>query len=200
MTLQIPFSLPPDNLELASDEVYVFCAQLEQPVTRLEQFRETMSPDELQRAARFRFEKDRNFFVAGRGMLRKILGWLLDMKPSELSFSYGNHGKHRLATAASKNFLHFNVAHSDSLVVYAVARDREVGVDVECNAPCFACRSTRSNSTAICIAELRSVLFVERFSCRPSRSEKQAVQYLDFFRFTMLAMQVRIKMTRNTIF
>jgi len=33
--------------------------------------------------------------------------------------------------ATAENSLHFNVAHSDSLAVYAVSRGHEVGIDVE---------------------------------------------------------------------
>ena len=77
------------------------------------------------------FERDKHRFIAGRGMLREILGWLLRLEPHELIFSYGFHGKPRLATAAWGKFLHFNLAHSDSLVVYAVSRESEIGIDVE---------------------------------------------------------------------
>ena len=132
MTLQIPFRPPPENLQLTDGNVHVFCAELDQPLWRMEQLAETLSADERQRATRFHFEKDKNHYVAGRGMLREILGRLLDMEPDDLIFSYGAHGKPRLvATAAAENFLHFNMAHSDSLVVYAVSRKHEVGIDVE---------------------------------------------------------------------
>jgi 4'-phosphopantetheinyl transferase len=98
----------------------------------MEHFEKTLSADECQRAARFHFGKDKNRYVAGRGMLREILGWLLGVGPDELIFSYCVHGKPRLAApTASEAPLHFNVAHSDSLVVYAVSCEQEVGIDVE---------------------------------------------------------------------
>jgi len=48
-----------------------------------------------------------------------------------LNFSYGNNGKPRLAAPAGERFMHFNVAHSDSLAVYAVSHAHEVGIDLE---------------------------------------------------------------------
>src|SRR5712671_2612469 len=131
MTPEIPFDPPPPDLELVNGDIHIFCAPLDQPLTRLEQFAASLSKDERQRASRFIFERDRNRFVAGRGMLREILGRLLRLEPGELIFSYGFRGKPRLAAAAWGNFLHFNLAHSDSLAVYAVSRGHEIGVDVE---------------------------------------------------------------------
>jgi len=132
MTPKIRFNPPPDNLQLTDREVHVFCTVLDQPLWRMEHLAETLSSDERQRAARFHFGKDKNRYVAGRGMLREILGRLLGVEPAAPVFSYGVRGKPRLAMpATAENSLHFNVAHSDSLVVYAVSRRHEVGIDVE---------------------------------------------------------------------
>lgn len=60
--------------------------------------------------------------------LREILGRYLGRPPSELRFERGRHGKPRLATPEDE--LEFNLSHSSSLALVAVAR-REVGVDVE---------------------------------------------------------------------
>jgi 4'-phosphopantetheinyl transferase len=130
MTPEILFGPPPASLELVNGEVHVFCAALDLSPARRERLARSLSDDERERAARFHFERDRNRFVAGRGMLREILGRLLGMTPEELFFSYGVHGKPRLAAPTGADF-HFNVAHSDSLAVYAVARRQEVGIDVE---------------------------------------------------------------------
>jgi 4'-phosphopantetheinyl transferase len=82
MTLQIPFSPPPENLQLANGEVHVFYAVLDQPLWRLEQLAETLSADERQRASRFHFGKDKYRYVAGRGMLREFLGRMLGANPN----------------------------------------------------------------------------------------------------------------------
>jgi 4'-phosphopantetheinyl transferase len=127
----ILFDQPPGNLKLIKDEIHVFCALLDLPPRRIERLAETLSIDEHEKAARFYFERDRTRYLAGRGILREILAWLLRASPGQLIFSYGTHGKPRLAAPDSGNRLHFNLAHSDSLAVYAVSRAHEVGVDLE---------------------------------------------------------------------
>ncbi len=66
--------------------------------------------------------------VASRWALREILGRYLDLPANELRFEANRHGKPRLAAPAGE--LAFNLSHSSSLALVAVAR-REVGVDVE---------------------------------------------------------------------
>lgn len=66
--------------------------------------------------------------VASRWALREILGRYLGLPADELRFETNRHGKPRLATPEGE--LAFNLSHSRSLALVAVAR-REVGVDVE---------------------------------------------------------------------
>lgn len=131
MTPEILFDPPPRNLELVNGDTHIFCASLDQPLARLEQFAETLSADERARAARFVFKRDRNRFLAGRGQLREILGWLLHTRPAQLTFAYGDHGKPRLAAPVAGRFLFFNLAHADALAVCAVSARHEVGIDIE---------------------------------------------------------------------
>jgi 4'-phosphopantetheinyl transferase len=128
---EICFNPPPQNLELRNGEAHVFCAALDQPPSRLECFEEILSDDERARAARFVFARDRDRFVAGRGILREILGWLLHADPARLAFAYGEHGKPKLAAPVAERFLHFNLAHSDALAVYLVSAQAAVGIDLE---------------------------------------------------------------------
>jgi 4'-phosphopantetheinyl transferase len=90
-----------------------------------------LSSDELHRAARFRFQRDRQRFVVSRGLLRVILGRYLDTAPGELCFRYGEHGKPFLDPAFDREGLCFNLSRSGGLALYAVARGREVGIDLE---------------------------------------------------------------------
>ena len=50
--------------------------------------------------------------------------------PRDLVFAEGEHGKTRLFGAIGES-LRFNMSHSENMALYAVARGREVGVDVE---------------------------------------------------------------------
>jgi 4'-phosphopantetheinyl transferase len=90
---------------------------------------ETLSPDEHERAARFYFARDRRQFVLARGMLRVILALYVGRRPQDLRFQYLAHGKPRLADPVVD--VEFNLTHSHGMVLCAVARGQQVGVDVE---------------------------------------------------------------------
>jgi 4'-phosphopantetheinyl transferase len=121
----------PENLKLGKGELLVFSASLELNDSRLAELALSLSEDERARAVRLRFDRDRRRFIAGRGLLRELLGWLLRVEASQLAFGYTARGKPVLAAPASGHALHFNVAHADSLALYAVAWEHEVGIDIE---------------------------------------------------------------------
>jgi 4'-phosphopantetheinyl transferase len=89
---------------------------------------ELLDPDELSRANRFHFEKDRKHFVVARGFLRVLLGRYLKRDPKQLKFSYGAYGKPALPGAEP---LRFNMSHSHGMALYALTEGRDIGVDVE---------------------------------------------------------------------
>jgi 4'-phosphopantetheinyl transferase len=103
------------------------------PSLRRAELERLLSGDERARAARFFFERDRDRFVVGRGLLREILGRCVGSDPTALAFDYGNFGKPFLPDAG----VSFNVAHAGDVLVVAALEEGEVGVDVELvsNAP-----------------------------------------------------------------
>ena len=121
--------------ELASDEVHVWAVSLCITPGALEALAATLSPDEKERAGKFKFEKYRNRFIAGRGVLREILGKYLQAKPATLRISCSTNGKPALAAEFASAGIHFNLAHSEDLALVAVTRVGAIGVDVECIRP-----------------------------------------------------------------
>jgi 4'-phosphopantetheinyl transferase len=124
---------PPDQLSLAAKDVHIWRASLEQPQHTVETLRQLLSPDELTRADRFHFEKDRRHFTVARGLLRKLLGRYLGMTPAAVGFTYAEHGKPMVTVdlADDSRELKFNLAHSGGLALYAFTRAGEIGVDLE---------------------------------------------------------------------
>jgi 4'-phosphopantetheinyl transferase len=90
-----------------------------------------LSESERQRAWRFTFERDRKRFIAARATLRSLLAARLGVRPEEVEMVYGKYGKPALGVRFASSELRFNVSHCDDLAVYAFARGRDVGVDVE---------------------------------------------------------------------
>ncbi|MBD2103124.1 4'-phosphopantetheinyl transferase superfamily protein [Leptolyngbya sp. FACHB-261] len=120
---------PPAKLTLSASEVHVWCASLEQSASQIQRFKQTLSVDELKRAERFHFEQHRQHFIAGRGLLRTILSRYLALEPGQLQFTYGPRGKPAL-TAHSEE-IQFNLSHAQGLALYAITRQRELGIDLE---------------------------------------------------------------------
>ena len=90
-----------------------------------------LSPDELERHERFRADRDRREFAVAHGLLRATLSEFGDVAPTDWRFAAGAHGKPALAQGVSAFPLSFSLSHAHGLVACLVARDADVGVDVE---------------------------------------------------------------------
>jgi 4'-phosphopantetheinyl transferase len=90
-----------------------------------------LSPDEIARANRFHFEKDRVHFVRCRTALRQLLGEYLGIPASEIQFRYSTNGKPQLEANLNPRALQFNVSHSADLAAIAIGSEHRLGVDLE---------------------------------------------------------------------
>lgn len=117
------------QLSISPAEVHVWQANLDDTVRDLSLRSDILSEQEQERAKRFYFERDRSRFVAGRILLRTILGRYTTISPSELQFSNGPHGKPVLEGDAAS--ICFNLSHSNDLALIICTSGRQVGVDVE---------------------------------------------------------------------
>lgn len=116
----------PASPAIENDEVHVWKVDLSATVPDVR----LLSRDEHERAARFHFERDRQHFKASRSALRIILGRYLSLPPESLEFGQTEYGKPFLTDLKAAGVL-FNLSHSGEVALIAVAREREVGVDVE---------------------------------------------------------------------
>lgn len=125
------WAAPLGSLSLLEGEVHVWRASLNQRRRTLEQLLTLLAPDEASRAERFYRQRHRDDFIAARGILRKLVSAYLHTPPARLRFTYGSHGKPAMCEGQGAAGLRFNLSHSGSLALYAFARGREVGIDVE---------------------------------------------------------------------
>ena len=100
-------------------------------------FDEALSLDDRMRADRFRFDSDRRRFCVARASLKLILGRYLKAKPGRLQLDVGDYGKPFLNDRKTSQGIRFNLSHSHRMALIAIARDREVGVDIEFMRPNF---------------------------------------------------------------
>lgn len=134
------WGIPAEFVATRHDEVHVWRASLDVEAPCIKKLQQTLSEDERARAERFYFQKDRDRFIVARGLVRSILGRYLDIEPGHVKFAYGPYGKPALAGESGVHGIHFNLSHSDGLALCAIARGREVGVDLERLRPDFAAR------------------------------------------------------------
>jgi len=91
-----------------------------------------LSPDEKIRSARFKFARDRQRYVFGKGLLRELLSLYLAVPAEKIQFADGARGKPRLAkTREQLQDIRFNVSDAGDGFACAIAIGREVGVDIE---------------------------------------------------------------------
>jgi 4'-phosphopantetheinyl transferase len=121
---------PAGSFQLASSEVHVWCASLDVPPETSARLYATLTDDERNRSARFRFERDRQRFIVARGVLRDLLGCYLQTKPGHIRFGHNAFGKPHLSPAFGSR-LKFNLAHSAGLALIAIAADFNLGIDLE---------------------------------------------------------------------
>jgi 4'-phosphopantetheinyl transferase len=67
--------------------------------------------------------------MIGRGMARTMLAEVSGIAPADWRFSEGAHGRPEIASPDTP--FRFNLAHSHGMIACAVAKHRDVGVDVE---------------------------------------------------------------------
>jgi len=110
----------------AADEAHVWFAKPDDLPWSLAELGDVLTPDERDRAARYKAGTVREQFTASRGLLRRLLGSCLGVAPHAVPITYVLNGKPVLACRS----LHFNVSHTHGLMMIALA-SRRIGVDVE---------------------------------------------------------------------
>jgi len=113
---------------LPGDEVHVWQVDLNAWEKEAGSLRDVLDTEERERAERFKFPAPRNQFVISRALLRQALGRYRRIDARDIRFLTSASGKPELAESCD---LRFNLSHSDGVAVFAFARHRQVGVDVE---------------------------------------------------------------------
>lgn len=92
-----------------------------------------MSPQEFDRHSRLVFERDKRRNAVTRALVRIVLSRYTGIRPERLAFTENAYGRPEIAVANHQQAcgLHFNISHASNLVVLAVARHRELGIDIE---------------------------------------------------------------------
>ena len=89
-----------------------------------------LSPDEAARMDRYVFPRHRWEYLATRALCRAALSRYAPVEPAAWRFRSNPWGRPEVASPAH-SWLRFNLSNAEGLLACLVARDREVGVDLE---------------------------------------------------------------------
>lgn len=115
----------------APGEAHLWLVGVPPPEASLDPLLARLSDAERGRAAAKRIEVKRREYVTGQAALRTLLARALAVDPLAVGYRRGVKGKPYLAPPHDGSGLLFNITHSGALVLVALARGTEVGVDVE---------------------------------------------------------------------
>ena len=118
---------------LPDKEIHLFVCQPEQisDPELLSQYAELLSEQERSRLPRFHHQRHRHQYLVTRALQRHCLSVFSEIQPQQWQFETGTYGKPVVDQPEHQNHLSFNLSHTNGLVVCAITRNTELGVDVE---------------------------------------------------------------------
>jgi 4'-phosphopantetheinyl transferase len=122
---------PIGELKIGEGMVHLWCGSYNDMQPYFQLLSQPLSKTERMRGEKYRFPNDRHNYVIRHGILRFLIGRYLYVNPKEIRFGVNEFGKPLIESTWRGDPLHFNMSTSNKMVLYAVARGRRVGVDME---------------------------------------------------------------------
>ena len=98
----------------------------------IDKYREIVSEEEQARMSQFQFEHSRFQYLITRAATRTILSYYCNStEPRAWEFGKNRYGKPFVVNYPVDIPIQFNISHSNKLVVLAITREQDIGVDVE---------------------------------------------------------------------
>ena len=133
MASEWPLAVPP--VRLGRGDVHVWRAELEQSAAVVTNLAMVLAADEIRKAERFHFARDRAHYIVAHAFLRRLLAAYVGVPPREIVLASGAYGKPHLVARAGSSDLRFNLSHSRGCALVALTGGCEVGVDIESMQP-----------------------------------------------------------------
>jgi 4'-phosphopantetheinyl transferase len=116
---------------LKPGQVQVWFAMLDRGAPEIAALVRVLSPEEMDRANRFRRSVDRERYLARRGLLRRRLSQYLRLGPEKIEIHRHSQGKPYVPARINPDNLQFSESDSDNLAAFAFSRSSPIGVDIE---------------------------------------------------------------------
>ncbi len=118
-------------MQVIAKQVQAWWFNLNPPNSIVENLAALLSEDEITKANRFKLTHLRSRYQVAHGILRIILGKCLNLPPQQIEFTYSDRGKPHLAAHCNPLNLQFNLSHSENLAIVGIARNLQIGIDIE---------------------------------------------------------------------
>ena len=112
---------------LKPGEVHVWMFDLDDPGQGFLVWEQSLSEEERDRSKQYKFEIDRQRFVARRGLLRQLLGQYCRIAPGEIVYRTNRFGKLSLPSCP----IRFNLSACQNRIALAFTLEKKIGVDIE---------------------------------------------------------------------
>lgn len=155
-------------IDLCRNNVHLWYISLDWPAARVDRWRAFFSHEEWERAQRFSSDSDRRRFLMSHAGMRMILSQYLRAEPQQLRFSYTGYGKPFLGLQNDDASVQFSLSHSHQYALLAVARGRQVGVDIE------YCSNFLIEKLLLAESEICSTDELQELRSLPANSRRQA--------------------------
>lgn len=119
---------------LSSEDIHLYCSfynEIHDPKL-ISEYELLLSAEEKSQQKKFRFDDDRKRYLVTRALVRTVLSRYSGLAPEEWEFDKNENGKPCVSGAhTGDQTIRFNLSHTKNLIVLAVSRSRDLGVDVE---------------------------------------------------------------------
>ncbi len=123
------------KLDLKENEVHIWNLDLDKFLRIKDQLENILSDDELIRAGKFHFERDKDWYICSRGLLRIFASIYSGIQATEINFTFNDFGKPSLSPKHNNAELHFNLSHSKNFMSVGFVKNSMIGLDVELMKP-----------------------------------------------------------------
>jgi 4'-phosphopantetheinyl transferase len=121
-------------MALTAHPIHLFCCyylEINAPGL-LNSYRALLTEPERATQTRFHFARDRHRYLVTRALVRTMLSRYVDIGPQDWTFTANRYGRPQIANDhPDVGGLSFNISHTNGLIVLAVTRERNLGVDTE---------------------------------------------------------------------
>lgn len=119
-------------MEFQKDTVDVWRYNLDIDDDAFDSFKLILSTEELERFNKYLINPvNARRFIAGRGILRKILSLYTGTSPEKIRFRYSSNGKPDLVQQKIDERIYFSLSHTGNVSMCAVSLNRLIGIDIE---------------------------------------------------------------------